>query len=403
MKLLQQQIEKDQSGFVRVVPEEPEDMWHIYNLIQKGDQLQASTVRGVKSESNTGSVTTDRVRLRLTISIEDVFFDVQAGALRINGRNIAENKHVGIGQYHTLDLEMNQPFTLSKREWDLISLQRIKDACDITKQADVAAVTMQEGLAVVCLLTQHMTVVRQRIEVAIPRKRRGSTTNYEKGLQRFYEQIYRAIKQHIDFGVVKVVILGSPGFVRDQFFDYMMSQAVKAEDKAIIENKSKFLRVHTSSGHKGALEEVMRDPQIRSRLADTKATQEVRAMDDFYQMLNNNPDRAFYGYEDVRKAADNGAIGTLMVTDELFRAADIQTRRKYISLIEDSNASNANVLVFSSLHVSGEQLQQLAGVAAILNFPLAIDSDSEYSDPNDNGNDSDVSGPKEPDPTDFDF
>ncbi|KAJ1995758.1 Translation factor pelota [Coemansia spiralis] len=377
MKLLHQRIEKDQSGSVRLIPEQPEDMWHIYNLIQKSDQLEASTVRGVKSETSTGSVSTDRVRLRLTIVIEDVFFDVQAGALRINGRNIAENKFVGIGQYHTLDLEMNQPFTLRKSEWDLISLQRIKDACDITRQADVAAVTMHEGLAVICLLTQYMTVVRQRIEVPVPRKRRGSTTNYESGIERFYDQIYRGIKQHIDFSIIKVVILGSPGFVRDQFFDYMMAQAVKADDKTILENKSKFLRVHTSSGHKGALEEVMRDPQIKTQLADTKSAQEAKAIDSFYQMLNKDPDRAFYGYDDVRKAADNGAIGTLMVTDELFRAADIPTRKKYIRLVEDSKATNADILVFSSLHVSGEQLNQLTGVAAILNFPLIIDSDVE--------------------------
>ncbi|KAJ2779422.1 Translation factor pelota, partial [Coemansia linderi] len=52
----------------------------------------------------------------------------------------------------------------------------------------------------------------------------------------------------------------------------------------------------------------------------------------------------------------------------------------YIQLVEDSQASNAEVLVFSSLHVSGEQLNQLTGVAAILNFPLIIDSDIEESD-----------------------
>ncbi|KAJ1797748.1 Translation factor pelota [Coemansia sp. RSA 2399] len=377
MKLLRKNIEKDKSGSVRLIPEHPEDMWHVYNLIQKGDQLEASTIRGVKSESSTGSVSTDRVRIKLTISIEDVFFDVQAGALRINGRNIAENRVVGIGQYHTLDLEMNQPFSLIKPEWDFISLQRINDACDITRQADIAAVTMHDGLAVICLVTQYMTVVRQRIEVPIPRKRRGSTTNHEKGVERFYEQVYRSIKQHIDFNIVKVVILGSPGFLRDQFFDYMIAQAVKSEDKTIIANKAKFLRVHTSSGHKGALEEVMRDPQIKAQLADTKSAQDAKALDSFYQMLNNDPDRAFYGYNDVRKAADNGAIGTLLVTDELFRAADIPTRRKYISLVEDSKATNADVLVFSSLHVSGEQLSQLTGVAAILNFPLIIESDME--------------------------
>ncbi|KAJ2661084.1 Translation factor pelota [Coemansia sp. RSA 1200] len=380
MKLIYKRIEKDSSGSVRLVPEHPEDMWHVYNLIQKSDQLEASTIRGVKSESSTGSVSTDRVRIKLTISIEDMFFDVQAGALRINGRNIAENKFVGVGQYHTLDLEMNQAFTLIKPEWDFISLQRIDNACDITRQADVAAVTMQEGLAVICLVTQYMTVVRQRIEVPIPRKRRGSTTNYEKAVERFYEQIYRSIKQHVDFDIIKVVILGSPGFLRDQFFDYMLAQAVKSDDKVIMGNKAKFLRVHTSSGHKGALEEVMRDPQIKARLVDTKSAQDAKALDSFYQMLNNDPDRAFYGYSDVRKAADNGAIGTLMVTDELFRAADIPTRRKYISLVEDSKAANADVLVFSSLHVSGEQLSQLTGVAAILNFPLIIESDTEEED-----------------------
>ncbi|KAJ2502959.1 Translation factor pelota [Coemansia sp. RSA 1972] len=377
MKLLSEHIEKNQSGSVRLIAQEPEDIWHVYNLVQKGDQLKASTVRGVKSESKTGSVTTDRVRITLTVSIEDVFFDSQACALRINGRNIGESKYVALGQYHTLDLELNQPFTLSKPEWDLISLKRINDACDITQQADVAAVTMQEGLAVVCLLTQYMTVVRQRIDVPIPRKRRGSTTNYEKGLKRFYDQIYRAIKQHVDFDIVKVVILGSPGFVRDQFFEYMMAEAVKAEDRNILNNKAKFLLVHTSSGHKGALEEVMRDPQIKARLADTKSAQEARAIDKFYQMLNDEPDRAFYGYNDVCKAAENGAIGTLMVTDELFRAADVPTRKKYIQLVEDSQATNADVLVFSSLHVSGERLNQLTGVAAILNFPLILESDDE--------------------------
>ncbi|KAJ2781787.1 Translation factor pelota [Coemansia javaensis] len=380
MKLVAQHIEKDQSGHVRLVPQEPEDIWHAYNLIQKGDQLTAVTTRGVKSVSSTGSVTNSRVKLKLTIAIEDVFFDSHVCALRINGRTVSESEHVSVGQYHTLDLELNQPFTLAKPEWDVIALQRIRDACDVARQADAAAVTMHEGLAVVCLMTQHMTVVRQRIEAPIPKKRRGSATNYEKGVQRFYDQVYQAIRRHIDFALVKVVVLGSPGFVREQFFEYMMAQAVRTEDRPIIENRAKFLLVHTSSGHKGALEEVMRDPQTRARLADTKSAQEARAIDAFYQMLASDSDRALYGYADVAKAAEHGAIGTLMVTDELFRAADVQTRKKYIRLVEDSKASNAELLVFSSMHVSGERLNQLSGVAAILNFPLVLDSDPEPSD-----------------------
>ena len=44
------------------------------------------------------------------------------------------------------------------------------------------------------------------------------------------------------------------------------------------------------------LTEVLSDPAVTSRLADVKATGEVRALDEFYQMLQNDPDRAFYGW-----------------------------------------------------------------------------------------------------------
>lgn len=87
---------------------------------------------------------------------------------------------IQMNSYHTIDLELNRNFTLFKNEWDTIALERVEDACDISKQADVAAIVCQEGLANVCLLTQHMTIVRQRIETPIPRKRKGSVTNYEK-------------------------------------------------------------------------------------------------------------------------------------------------------------------------------------------------------------------------------
>jgi len=45
MKQLQRKIERDRSGYVTLLPEEAEDMWHVYNLIAVGDQVRASTIR----------------------------------------------------------------------------------------------------------------------------------------------------------------------------------------------------------------------------------------------------------------------------------------------------------------------------------------------------------------------
>ena len=38
-----------------------------------------------------------------------------------------------LGAYHTLDLELNRKFTLTKDEWDSVALDRIETACDPSK------------------------------------------------------------------------------------------------------------------------------------------------------------------------------------------------------------------------------------------------------------------------------
>ena len=55
------------------------------------------------------------------------------------------------------------------------------------------------------------------------------------------------------------------------------------------------LQVHSSSGHKQSLKEVLSDQAVLVKLADTKAASEVKALDSFYSMLQSEPNRAFYG------------------------------------------------------------------------------------------------------------
>ncbi|KAG2790634.1 Protein pelota [Phytophthora cactorum] len=370
MKLLKKQIsEKDGAGSVVLRAEEPEDMWHIYNLIHVSDSVKTTTIRKVVKEGVTGSTSSQRVRMTLQIEVEQVNFDPALCVLRIKGKNIMESQHVRLGAYHTLDLEMNRDFTLTKNCWDVMSLERIDMACDIAKQAELAAVVMQVGLAHVCLIKGDMTVIRAKIETSVPKKRPGSSA-HAKGTEKFYENIVRSIRQHIDFKLVKCVLLASPGFVKDDFFKFMIEQAVRQDDKLILENRPKFVLCHSSSGHKHALDEVLNDPSIQSQVADTKAVEDVKCLERFFNMLHIDQDRAYYGYKHVERANANMAIETLMITDALFRSQDITTRRKYVDLVESVRDNGGSVRLFSSLHVSGEKLGQVSGIAAILRFPM---------------------------------
>lgn len=112
-------------------------------------------------------------------------------------------------------------------------------------------------------------------------------------------------------------------------------------------------------------------------------------------MLHTDQDRAYYGYKHVIAANANHAVETLLLTDELFRNQDIATRRKYVELVESVRANGGIVRLFSSLHVSGEKLGQISGIAAILRFPMP------EIDEADDGSDSDAASDVAPDADDL--
>jgi protein pelota len=370
MKILKRQISaKDASGMVLLRPDTPEDLWHAFNLLASGDLVRCTTVRKVVKESSTGSTSSNKKRMMLTIDIQKVDFDPDVLQLRVSGTVQSENDLVRLGAHHTLTLELNQNFSIEKQCWDQIYLDRLDEAIHPERQAEIAAVVMQTGLAHVCLVTGALTITKARIDMNIPKKRPGSS-QHSKAITRFYENVYQAVLRHIDFAKVKAVLIGSPGFVKNDFYQYMLAESVRRDDRPFIENKNKFVLCKASSGHKHALEEVFSDPAIMAQMTETKVAREVEVLNKFMRMMENNPDKAYYGYDHVAKAHEQLAIDSLLVTDELFRNTEVKTRKKYVQLVESVRENGGTVFIFSSMHVSGQQLQQVSGVAAILRYPL---------------------------------
>jgi protein pelota len=376
MKLIKKSAVLNEAGSVTLQAIETEDMWHAYNLIFAGDLVRTVTFRKVVKESSTGSTASQKVKVNLTIEVEKVDFDPEGLMLRLSGKNREETAHVKLGSYHTLELEPFRNFTLTKHCWDSAFLERLQVCTDPAKTADLAAVVMQEGLANLCLVGSQMTIVKSKIEQSIPKKRSGNT-GHAKALDRFYEQIMQAIIRNIDFSVVKCVLLASPGFVKDSLHEYMFKSAEKQGIKKLLDNRSKFLLCHTSCGYKHALKEVLGLPEIQAQLSDTKAIDEVRVLENFFKLLGTDPDQAYYGLAHVKRANAALAIDTLMITDTLFRSNSVAERRKYVELVESVRENGGRVMVFSSMHVSGEQLAQLSGVAAQLRYPLPEPEEGE--------------------------
>mmetsp|Transcript_15132 Transcript_15132/g.32554 ORF Transcript_15132/g.32554 Transcript_15132/m.32554 type:complete len:379 (-) Transcript_15132:265-1401(-) len=377
MKLLQKSVDKDNDGLVKLVPEHTEDLWMLYNTVVVGDFVTASTLRKIAKDNASGGKDTERIKVRLCVEVEAVDFDPEAGELRIRGKNTTENEYIKNGAYHTLEIAPSRALTVQKAAWDSVALELIEQACNPAASADLAVVLIQEGLAHLLLVGGTCTLTRAKIETNLPRKRGAAQAGYDKAITKFLEHCFQAIVKHIDFQVVRCLVIAGPGFTKESLQTYIQQQAVKLDMRDLMTNKDRIVLAQASSGYKHSLKEVLASPAIMAQIKDTKAAAEVRALDAFYAMLTTDSARAFYGPGHVLAAHESLAIDTLLLTDALFRSLDMATRARWVAVVEEVRGSGGTVHIFSSMHVSGEQLQQLSGVAALLRFPLPDIEDME--------------------------
>lgn len=380
----------DRSGpeRVKIVLEDPEDIWHAYNLVALSDQVTAFGSHRVTTESSTGSKVSNRVYAKFTIAVKSVDFDAGASELHLSGQIVRENSFAKLGQHQTLHLKVSDDLTLEKADaWDDISLEVLRELKDPKKRANkstvVVAVIMQEGLANICAITEHRTVLKQRVSTPIPKKRQGGAAAHDERLGRFFDQSLAALLKHITVESEQPILLASPGFTANAFLSHMQSD--RSADRINMKDyKSRFLVAHSASGHVHALYEVMKSPEIQNRLHMTKFVRETKLMDAFTDLLRKDEGWAWYGPGEVAKAVERGAVGKgggkLLVSLSLFRAKDIDVRRRYVDLVESVKDYGGEVAIFSDQTESGKRLEGLGGVAAVLTYPLQDLDQSDNED-----------------------
>ncbi|KAF5130364.1 Protein pelota [Metarhizium anisopliae] len=387
MKLINKRVLKDvEEDQVSLLPEDPEDMWHAYNLIIPGDLVHAHALRKVVTvNSGTGAAAAERVHTDLTIKVKSTFFDPVISSLRVSGVVASENDHVPMGSHHTLDIEVNRSFTVIKPDgWDSVSKATLSQALSDDKNGAMAAVVMQEGLANICLITQFRTVVKTRVESVVPKKR-DTAADQDAGLKRFFEKTLSSLLRAVDFSDSRPLLLASPGFVAQDFKEFIAKRGRDKSDKVLTAVSKQATVIHANSGHVYSLNEVLKSPEVIAKMKDMSYIKEAQYMDNFFDLLKMDDGRAWYGTKAVEKAVADGAVGpgggVLLVNNSLFRSQELATRKKYVALVDKVKNDGGEARILSSDHESGQRLKMMGDIAATLNYPMMdLDDDGEDED-----------------------
>ncbi|MEM2336766.1 MAG: mRNA surveillance protein Pelota, partial [Candidatus Bathyarchaeia archaeon] len=73
-------------GFVKVIPETFDDLWHLYNIICVGDEVYSYTSREIKQdEKYSRGRRGERISVFMGVKVEKVAWDKLLGRLRVHG------------------------------------------------------------------------------------------------------------------------------------------------------------------------------------------------------------------------------------------------------------------------------------------------------------------------------
>ena len=252
---------------------------------------------------------------------------------------------------------------------DSVALERLRQSVtDDLERADLWAVLIKDGLAQLCLVSEGMTIVKARLETHIPKKGAPQALlGAKKARDTWFGNLLAALLRHVDFGALRCIVLAGPGFTKDAFWEWMVAEAQRRELRALLVSRPKWVLAHASSAYKHALREVLRDPSVAHRVAETKAG-EVRMLREFMLMMEHSLIAWRTGLG-VKVACEQGAIDGLLV-DSLFRAQHVGRRAQYVSLVE-AVKDLAPPSIFSDQHPS-EQLA-MSPASQPSRFPLPID------------------------------
>ncbi|KAL0206611.1 hypothetical protein P9112_001918 [Eukaryota sp. TZLM1-RC] len=371
MRILHRAFEKGGSGLIKIVTENEDDVYVIYNILEPRDIVTSSTHRKVSRETASGSSDSKRLRITISIDVEQIDFDSETTQIRLNGKTTKAHEHVKQGSYQSIDIGTNNTFSIEKAYWDQVHIDALNEAVSSASKSDVGALVAEPGLCNVAVLTRSMLRRLLKIEQSLPKKRgAGSVASYNKNFEKFLNKIYAAVNQHFNFEEIKVVLVGSPGHLSDQIVQHLKEKAVNEGNSVLVNSISKFVTCNTSSGHLGSLYNCLNDPIVSKLLSETKAAREASILNSFIELLAKDPDKCQYGVRAAFLSAESYAIKDLLIVDSLFRTPDKARRRQLVEMVESVRHGGGEVFVLSSLLDSGKRLADMGGVACILKFAI---------------------------------
>lgn len=338
-------------GEIKLVPENLDDIWHLYNIIYEGDLVRAVSFRTDenKNDEQKRSKKTEKKRMKLGIRVSEVKFHEFSDRLRIHGT--IEEGPQDLGSYHTLNITADKMDSLSivKNRWGYHQLERIDEAVKLRSQPILTFVSLDEDTATIAVLRQSGV---QWI-ADIDSKRSGKMYESKDMQNDYFGEILSVVKTNKTKGSALVVV--GPGFTRDHFVKQGRAKDADVFDKCIVHG--------TGSAGMNGVQEAIKTGIVEQITKENRVVFETGLVEKLFEEIKKDG-LATYGEKEVENALKNGAVERLLLTDIVVRT------KKGEYLLKLAKENNSEFTIINTMHEAGKKIEGIGGICALLRFKI---------------------------------
>lgn len=352
MKIIKQDTKE---GIIEIVPETLDDLWHLSHIIVEGDNAFSKTTRRI--QDNTGDkLRSDRgvkKTFYLGLDIENITFHLFTGKLRLTGTiTRGPEDLIPLGSHHTLEVKLNTPITIKKQQWPKWAIKRLNQAIDASKKLSAIIIVLEDDTATIGLMRQFGIEYYGPIKGHVSGKR-IIDKNRQKNIVQFYDKVIESIQK---FDSIQNIVIAGPGFVKNDFYDYIKDKYKDLAKMSVIES--------TGSGGRNGICEVLKKGTVEKLTSENRVAQEMGAINRLLAEIGKNSSKIAYGIKQTKNAINLGAVSELLILDTKVASENMG---ELMDMVENMKGE---VMVVSSEHEGGKQLESLGGMAAILRYEI---------------------------------
>jgi len=337
------------SGEIKLVPENLDDIWHLYNIIEEGDLVRAVTFRTSEDDKadKLRAKKTEKKRMKLGLRVEKLAFHEFSNRLRIQGVIIEGPQDLGSHHTFNVDAEEMQPLSIVKERWRPHQLERIDEAVAQRTTPMLVIVSLDDDAATVAILYQSGVQSVAEIDA----HRSGKMYESKETAPEYYGEILSFVKTMKKPDSPLVVI--GPGFAREHFM-----KIGKEREPVLFENS---VTHATANAGMNGVHEALKIGIVEQITKENRVSKETQAVEKVFEEIKKDG-LVTYGKKEVEEALIKGAAEKLLISDVLVRSQDGER------LLDLARKTHCGFMIINTMHEAGKKFDGIGGIAALLRF-----------------------------------